>query len=181
MSNQVWWEPVKYKTQPGDEIKGRQSHSTVCYKGKIYMFGGCFAFNKKRHARENTNQLVEFDPDAKYMKIVQINGVSVGLRKDHTAVVYKNSMVVLGGTGEGGMMADDMLAYNFEDREWVKIKYNGCQVNLFSQGAACTVVPRKTKDMFLTRKVSFYKSDWITERPNSRRNLLLWRKTGAVQ
>lgn len=47
-------------------------------------------------------------------------------------MVYKNSMVVLGGTGEGGLMCDDMLSYNFEDREWVKIKYAGCHVNMFS-------------------------------------------------
>ena len=69
--------------------------------------------------------MLEFDFEDKKINLLKNNGISVGLRKNHTAVIYKNSMVVFGGTGEGGFMCNDMLAYNFDDSEWTKVKFAG--------------------------------------------------------
>jgi hypothetical protein len=52
------------------------------------------------------------------------------------------------------MHIQDMLAYNFDDNEWVKVKFAGASVNFFAQGAACTVLPKKSKDFYYIRKVS---------------------------
>lgn len=40
---------------------GRQCHSTIPYQQKLFVFGGCFQFNRKRQVRECTNQVLEYD------------------------------------------------------------------------------------------------------------------------
>lgn len=40
-------------------------------------------------------------------------------------MVYKNSMIVYGGTSDNGSIHTDMLVFNFEDSEWRSIKFNG--------------------------------------------------------
>ena len=54
-------------------------------------------FNPKRQVRECTNQLLEFDPYAKFMSQVKTTGFSAGARKNHCATVFKRSMVIYGG------------------------------------------------------------------------------------
>lgn len=42
----IIWERVPYSST--EVVQGRQCHSAVPYLGKIYIFGGCFMFHKKR-------------------------------------------------------------------------------------------------------------------------------------
>lgn len=88
------------------------------------------------------------------MTIVKTVGQAVNSRKNHTAVTYKNSMIVFGGASENDFIFSDMLVYNFEDCEWTKIPFSGYQGSCFTQGAACTVVARKDAANFNVRKVS---------------------------
>lgn len=45
--------------------------------------------------------------------------MALNVRKNHTAVTYKNSMVVFGGTSENGFVYEDMLAYKFDAKEMI--------------------------------------------------------------
>ena len=151
----VRWEQIEWNSEPEHlNIQGRQQHSAVHFRGKIYLFGGCFSFNRKRHARECTNQVLEFDPFLWTMTIVKTVGQAVNSRKNHTAVTYKNSMVVFGGASENDFIFSDMLVLNFEDCEWTRIPFSGYQGACFTQGAACTVVARKDATNYNVRKVS---------------------------
>ena len=47
--------------------------------------------------------------------------MAVGVRKNHTAATFKNSMVIFGGTSESGMLYQDMLSYNFDTQEMIKV------------------------------------------------------------
>ena len=38
------------------------------------------------------------------MQLIKTVGMAVGVRKNHTAVTFKNSMVIFGGTSESGML-----------------------------------------------------------------------------
>lgn len=53
MGEQVIWERSPFTSQ--EFIQGRQCHSTITYHNKLYIFGGCFQFNRKRQVRECTN------------------------------------------------------------------------------------------------------------------------------
>lgn len=77
-------------------------HSSVAFRKNLYIFGGCFAFNRSRHIRELTNSILELDTRTNELSLLKTNGVSVSVRKQHTAVTYKHSMVVFGGTSENG-------------------------------------------------------------------------------
>jgi len=98
--DQILWERIPYTSQ--DSIQGRQCHSAVAYGGKIYIYGGCYSFNKKRQVRECTNQLLEFDTYERRMSVVKTIGLSAGVRKNHCAAVFKKSMIVYGGQIENG-------------------------------------------------------------------------------
>jgi hypothetical protein len=47
--------------------------------------------------------------------------MAFGVRKNHTAVTYKNSIVIFGGTSENGFVYQDMLSYKFDTKEMIQI------------------------------------------------------------
>ena len=53
IGDSINWERIPYTST--EMIQGRQCHTSVHYQNKIYTFGGCFMFNKKRQVRECTN------------------------------------------------------------------------------------------------------------------------------
>jgi len=57
--------------------------------------------------------------------------MAIGVRKNHTAVTYKKSMVILGGTSENGFLYQDMLSYNFETKEMITVQLIGGQAPEF--------------------------------------------------
>jgi hypothetical protein len=73
--------------------------------------------------RECTNQVVEYDVDEGTINILKTRGVSIGARKNHSAVAYKGSMVVYGGQSENGMLSQDMIVYHLDTSEWVKLLF----------------------------------------------------------
>lgn len=107
IGDSIHWERVPYTSS--EQIQGRQCHSSVPYMGKIYTFGGCFMFNKKRMVRECTNQLMSFDTYERKMNVLKTTGYSPGARKHHCAAVFKKSMLVYGGQSETGYFYNEML------------------------------------------------------------------------
>jgi len=57
--NEAEWKKIDYNSF--ESIGGRQNHSSVAYNDKVYTFGGCFMFNRKRQVRECTNQVLVYD------------------------------------------------------------------------------------------------------------------------
>jgi hypothetical protein len=47
--------------------------------------------------------------------------MAFNVRKNHTAVTYKSSMVIFGGTSENGFVYEDMLSYKFDSKEMIVI------------------------------------------------------------
>ena len=110
--------------------------------------------------RECTNQVLEYDLESGTIEVCKTKGVSIGARKNHSAAVYKGSMIIYGGQTENGMVAQDMIVFHMDTHEWVKIqlKSNSPQhMQAFVQGTVCAVIPPKqttSKDSIRTRKVS---------------------------
>ena len=46
IGDSITWERIPYTSV--EPVQGRQCHTSVTYNNKIYTFGGCFMFNKKR-------------------------------------------------------------------------------------------------------------------------------------
>lgn len=158
--DQVIWERIPYKSS--EQIQGRQCHTSCSYNNRVYVFGGCFMFNKKRQVRECTNQLLEFDTYERTLSVCKTAGFSAGARKNHTATVYKKSMVVYGGQSESGIFHNDMIVCHLDHLEWMKITLKQGMAP-FIQGASCSVISTKNKTAdtateVLNRKVSLPRS-----------------------
>ena len=124
--DRIYWDKCDWKSQMA--IAGRQQHTTVHYRGSLYIFGGCYAFNQKRMVRECTNSVMQFDPDTKTINNIKTYGLSVNTRKCHTAVAYRNQMIVYGGCSENDQIFHDMLAFNLDSHEWSTVKFGGVNV-----------------------------------------------------
>ena len=54
---------------------------------------------------------------------MKTKGLNVISRRDHTVVVYKNSMIVYGGIFENGRFSNEMLNYSFINNEWTSLNF----------------------------------------------------------
>lgn len=115
-------------------------------------------FNPKRQVRECTNQVLEFDTHEKRISIIKCKGISIGARKNHVAANYKGSMIVYGGQSENGLLCNEMLVFQLDTYEWLKITLKQANVvPTFVQGGVCSVVPPRqaqAKEGVTVRKVS---------------------------
>jgi len=156
----VNWERIPYKST--EVIQGRQCHTSVSFQNKIYTFGGCFNFNRKRQIRECTNQLMEYEIHDRRIEMIKTVGVPVSARKNHCAAVYKRSMLVYGGVLENGTFDQDMISLNFDNFEWLKITPKQ-PITPFTQGACCSVILSANKRAQLngegSKKVSFHPTE----------------------
>lgn len=119
-------------------------------------------FNPKRQVRECTNQVLEFDVEDRRINILKCKGISIGVRKNHSAACFKGSMIVYGGQSENGMMLQEMIVFHMDSHEWVKVALKEKnQMPCFVQGGVCSVVPKngQMKDGLAVRKVSARWSD----------------------
>ena len=99
--------------------------------------------------RECTNQLLEFDTYERRMTQCKTTGFSAGARKNHTATVYKKSMVIYGGQTESGVFYNEMIVCHLEYLEWMKIQLKQGMAP-FVQGASCSVVSHKSRNTITT-------------------------------
>lgn len=84
--NEPEWKNINYDSQ--ESIQGRQSHTSCPFDDKIYTFGGCFMFNRKRQVRECTNQVTVYNTIEKRYNILKTKGINVLPRKDHHAAIF---------------------------------------------------------------------------------------------
>lgn len=115
----VSWERVQYSST--ENIQGRQCHTSVSYNNKIYTFGGCFMFNRKRQLRECTNTLLEYDVYDKRIEVIRTRGHPVSARKNHCATLFRKSMLIFGGNLENGNIETEMISLGLDNFEWIKI------------------------------------------------------------
>jgi len=72
---QTSWHNVPY-TAP-EKIIGRCRHTSCPYNDKVYSFGGCMMFNRKRQLRECVSQVVVYDTIEESFTVLKTKGVTV--------------------------------------------------------------------------------------------------------
>eukprot|EP01087_Luapelamoeba_hula_P019674 TRINITY_DN654_c0_g1_i11.p1 TRINITY_DN654_c0_g1~~TRINITY_DN654_c0_g1_i11.p1 ORF type:complete len:533 (+),score=69.97 TRINITY_DN654_c0_g1_i11:253-1851(+) len=96
----------------GQVPSARHLHSAVVHDGKVWIWGG--------FASSNFNDLSTFD-----CKTNQWEGIGDGsgsapqARRGHRAIVLGDQMVIMGGRGKAGPLAD-MHTFDFATNEWQK-------------------------------------------------------------
>lgn len=66
--------------------------------------------------------MLQYNLQEQTIEVLKAKGVSIGSRKNHTAVVYKGSMLVYGGQTENGMISQDLIVFHLDTHEWVKLQ-----------------------------------------------------------
>ena len=68
-----------------EKLQGRCRHTAVIHDSKIFIFGGCFNYHHQREVRENTDQVLIYDPSKNRLSTVVTKGLHINPRKDHCA------------------------------------------------------------------------------------------------
>lgn len=118
---------------------GRCRHSSCAHNDKVYTFGGCFMYNRKRQLRECTSQVAVYDTVEETYYSLKTKGVTVQPRKDHSASVMGNSMIVYGGQFENGVLVNEMLNLDLQFYDWNNIYPKGISYEPFFQAQGCAV------------------------------------------
>jgi len=94
----------------------RRGASFVLYKDKLYLYGG-----SDKRGEAASQDIFRFDPATNTWEFVLSTGVGA---YRHSAVVYKDTMIVHGGDQSGGF-SSYTYAYNFADNSWRQLKTFG--------------------------------------------------------
>jgi N-acetylneuraminic acid mutarotase len=98
---------------------GRHCNSCVEYKGSIYIFGGYSDDGMKRS--NPRNDFFRYNILENQWTLVNTNSSPPSSRHSHTAVIYKNKMVIFGGVSEQTRLLNDLHYFDFDSQEWKEI------------------------------------------------------------
>ncbi|XP_050431953.1 uncharacterized protein LOC126840334 [Adelges cooleyi] len=108
----------------GDTLQNLQEHTAVVYQDKVYVFGGEVGFSSASESPLWSYSTKE----NRWEKVKGASGTTVPKgRRGHTALVYRNSMIVYGGYRDLKGSTSEMWAYHFDTQTW----------HLLSQGKSC--------------------------------------------
>lgn len=97
------WVPLQTK---GFYPLSLYSHSTVAYNDKIYVYGGITSMGC-------TNSLFVFNIFTNRWK--EINNLQLPYRFSHTAIVYKNKMIIFGGNNKDYEYTNTLFELNLDN------------------------------------------------------------------
>lgn len=72
------------------------AHVALPYDDKIFMFAGCFMYNRKRQIRESVSSVSVFDPavnPATLKKVKANSAFLINPRKNHAAFIFGKTLV----------------------------------------------------------------------------------------
>ncbi len=98
------WERLNSR---GDVPSPRDEHSAVVYEGGMFVYGG-------NVDGERVNDIYRFIfAENKWEIIIPFNKNCPVARAGHSAVVYRDSMFILGGKDEDNNKLNDLWEFNF--------------------------------------------------------------------
>ncbi|CAL1533069.1 unnamed protein product, partial [Lymnaea stagnalis] len=104
------WEQIEFKESKLPHLQG---HTMLSYKSELLIFGGTFC---------DTNEeapLWIFNTDINFVRKWFESGVVQPCgRREHSAVIYKNSMYIYGGFFDNSGSTDEFWVFNIEEELW---------------------------------------------------------------
>ena len=112
LNNHTW-----RKIQTNDGPVARSNHSAVVYNECLYVFGGSDEEGVK------LNDLWKLDLNTFRWEQVQCKGKIPSGRSGHSAVAYKDVMIVFGGMKDITKETNEMFSYHFGNNTWTMFQY----------------------------------------------------------
>ena len=102
----------------GEHPSKRWGHSVVLHNNNMIIFGG-------RHSQRILSNIYSLDFTTLLWSKIDPTGNSPPARDSHSAIIYKDSdMIIFGGNGTAGKL-NDLWNFNFLDKKWSKISSLG--------------------------------------------------------
>ncbi|XP_050538123.1 uncharacterized protein LOC126903731 isoform X2 [Daktulosphaira vitifoliae] len=99
----------------GDTLQNLQEHTAVVYQDKVYIFGGEVSFSSASESPLWSYSI----KDNQWNKVKCASGTNVPKgRRGHTALVYRNSMIIYGGYRDLKGSSGEMWAFHFDSQTW---------------------------------------------------------------
>jgi len=111
---------VDLKTK--DCPQGRLCHSGVAHQDKMYVFGGHITQPATEYFHSVKQDMYEYSAGSKEWTLIP--GDVAPKRTEHSAIVWKDSMILFGGYS-GSSYENSLYSFNFLAREWVQIDAKG--------------------------------------------------------
>lgn len=115
------FENLKYS---GELIDVQFGHTAVVYQSKVYIFGGAIDNNFRE---QQSNETYLYDIEANEMKKLKTNNENILPREAHSAILYKNQMIVFGGRSKDNRF-NDLLSMSLDGEnknEWKFLEKRG--------------------------------------------------------
>jgi len=113
------WEPI-LPSPKGEPFPSKTEHTAVVHQNTMYLFGG---YSNSTTGYSDVD-IYAFNFDTRICERVNATGNAPTDRSAHTAVVYQDSMYVLGGW-DGDVSNNDFHAFHFPTRVWSRVAYTG--------------------------------------------------------
>ncbi|XP_026807019.1 uncharacterized protein LOC113549757 [Rhopalosiphum maidis] len=111
LSNNTW----EQLHPTGDTLQNLQEHTAVVYQDKVYVFGGEVGFSSASESPLWSYSI----KDNLWKKVKGKSGSNVPKgRRGHTALVYRNSMIIYGGYRDLKGSTNEMWAFHFDTESW---------------------------------------------------------------
>ena len=105
---------------------GRWGHSTICFNNYLYIFGGFDGYNYH-------NDIIQLNLMNSIMNERTTSGIQPLVRSNHTALLYKDKMIVYGGTGDG-ICHTDLFSLDLTTFKWEILDEYGPNIGSYHSG-----------------------------------------------
>ena len=129
---------------PNEEPLARYGHTAVLFRKEIYIYGG--VADNTYIGRED---IVIYDTEKKKYKLEEktVNKLHFKWRRNHTADVIGNHMVVYGGIDDDGNVLDDMWALDLNfTLKWYYVEAKGVKQKALAHHCSSLVLPFEKKN-----------------------------------
>ena len=150
------WTKVEPK---GDLPEGRLGHSACYYQNRVIIFGGEKKYNTHLRLRECLNDVYSFSTDSQTWSRMRCFGDLMEPRRNHTAAIVGDHMLVYGGITTYGEFLSDLKALSFATMKWVPcFEEANPDVGIAFHASALVLHPKH-------KKFSLYKSKQLNDPP----------------
>lgn len=116
------WSRLFVKINTKDCPLGRLCHSGVMYNEKMYVFGGHITQPATEFFSDVKQDMYEYSFDTRSW--FNVPGLNAPKRTEHSALIWKDSMVVFGGYS-GASYESSTHTYNYGTSQWAQIEAKG--------------------------------------------------------
>jgi len=135
-----------------EKVKGVFGMGSCLFRGKMYYLFGGLGFDKNLKIRQNTSQIIEFDPKTNTYDRINLWHKPERLlaeRRQLCTLLVETKLLCLGGINKHGYALKGVVCIDLETREWKELATKGEGPGHVHNAAMCLVAYKERKSLRL--------------------------------